>query len=251
MDSRTINAWKSGCTRQLIIYAGLAVVMLAALVLLVVFAMVVPGPQATPDDRAGYLMWGLLIEVAFTLVVILAWGAIQIRRRAVLLDAAFAPAGLHGKPYLLNGRQYKGEFKGQSVTILFYRGPTLEITLSAGMKNRLTVGTRDDPGFTLARQFKVSPIETGDPAYRDLAVSTADPVWGRELLGDPAARELFLRLLFVGADGVRPYELRQVVFQPGAVVLRLVRPELKSITPASALSWLHDLDELVSIAEGR
>jgi hypothetical protein len=75
---------------------------------------------------------------------------------------------------------------------------------------------------------------------------------GERILFDPYARQLVPGWLYALTKffiTTGPYELRQVIVQPGELCFRLVRPPLKQVTPANVQSWLHDLGELARIAE--
>jgi len=235
----------SGCSRQALL--SLVLITLGILVFsgLVFGVLWLSGPDASPNTRgvllgiAAFALFGLL------LAGVLAWGFAGIRSRARLLDAAFAPAGLSGRSYGLIGRQYHGLIRGRPVDAYLERGPTLEIYVASNLGTRMAVGTRDDLGLGLARTLNQQPLEIADPNFRNLSASTKDETWTRDLLADPHAREILLRL----AQAEGPYELRHVVIQPDALVLRLVRPLMSSLNPANLHGWTDDLLALARIAE--
>jgi hypothetical protein len=243
VSSQTVNSWRRGCFRQVLLYLGVGGV--AILVLGGLFALALSIPGASPDTRALIIGGGLIGIFAIAMVGVIVWGVLSNRRRAAWLDGVFSPAGLAGKPYLMNGRKFHGQAFGRAVEVYFSRGPLFEFYVAANLHTRMAIGTRDALGGSLAQTLKLTPLEIDGLADPNQAASAYDAAWGRSLLSDPQAAPIIQRL--IRAEG--PYELRHIAVQPDALVLRLIRPALSEITAERMRACLLDLVDLAKIAE--
>jgi hypothetical protein len=247
MANKTLRAWGAAIARSLFLRIAVAavVVPLACVCLLVPLAVAQSGAF---DDTTTLLimvipMMGFFLLVSGGSIGFAAW---IIRGRARKLDDAFAPLGLAGSMYLLNGRQYHGTAGGRQVDAYFYRGPVLDLYLGTPLKTRLGIGTRDTVGNAVAGLVDRRPIALDDPGLQHLSAFPLDEAWARALLADTTAREAILRL--TRDEG--PYELRQVFFQPESMLLRLYHTDLRRVTPENVRQWLNDLLALARAAEG-
>ncbi len=243
MGSQTVNSWKRSCSRQIVLYLEIGGGLVAVLAILVFVALLIPG--ASPDMRSLIISGGLAIFLFVALAVVLVWGVSQANWRAAGLDAIFAPYGLAGRPYLINGRQYLGQYQGRNLNAYFSRGPTLEIYLAANLYTRMAIGTEDALGAGLAQALKIPQLRVDHPAYGSLAASAIDEGWGQAFLADPQAREIIPRL--ARTEGI--YELRTITVQPDALVFRLIHLELGSLTAGRLQNCLSDLLALARVAE--
>jgi len=204
-------------------------------------------------NQADGNIW-ILIVPAVLLLLILYGGAFGVLgwtfyRRKRWLDGVFTPLGLEGSAYMLSGRQYRGAVGRREVTARFYRGPTLDLSISTPLQTRLGVVEKSRLGAALAGVFQRKPLSLNDPDLDTLNVFALDEGWARSLLTDPKAKELLQRLMRAGESWVL---MPQVRLQPGRLLLRLYRNKnlfRYSIEPQEAQEWLGSLIALVRIAE--
>lgn len=173
-----------------------------------------------------------------------------VRRNAAIVDAAFAALGLGGERYLLRGRQYHGLFGGRRVDAYFvparrYQPASLELYLGSTLRTRFSIGLRSAAGAVMRLIAGHAEIATPDPAYARFVARAADDAWARGLLHHPAAKEALVRL--VGDPGG---ELRFVLIEPEAVLLRIAGVSLHALAPEVVRGWAHDLARLAHVAEG-
>ncbi|MFH1635567.1 MAG: hypothetical protein ABIG63_16375 [Chloroflexota bacterium] len=243
IESRLLRAWGGGCARSFVVYIAAAVVMIGGFCCLTAGAFMLP-----IDDDAHFFIWGGLLLAFIFLVTggVIAWGVGSIRKRAGELDAAFTPLGLTGKMYLQNGRQYHGTVRGHQVDVYVYRGPTLQIYLAASLGTRVGISRKGSIQKIAANILDKETLDVGAPGFEHLSIYPLDHRWTRELVTDPQAREIILRLTEEQAAA----ELRTLVIQPNAVLLQLNHTQIKNITPENVRAWIDDLWELARIADG-
>lgn len=246
MGHKIVRAWGAAYLRQMLIALAAMVVILplACLCLGVPLYVVQNGNY---DSDVEFLI--LLVPIlGFGLLVIggsLGLAVFIIMRRARELDAAFTPLGLAGRLYLTNGRQYHGTFSGRPVDAYFYRGPTLDLYLGTPLKTRLSLGAKDRVGQAIAGWFNYQPVTLPEAELNHLSLYALDEAWARGLLSDPNVKAAILRLTAEATD----LELRQVHFQPEALLLRLYHTDTKLITADHLRQWLGDLQALARAAE--
>lgn len=246
MPNKTLSAWLVGLLRSL----GLQV-LIAALVIPLACVFIFIPLYIVQNNRFSAMTDMLILGVSMGsfLFIILGGsfgvGAWMVLGRKNRLDAAFTPLGLAGKMYLLNGRQYHGQIGGRQVDVYFYRGPALDVYVSANLKTRLGIGSKDSVGNFVAGLINRTPLPLADPDLARFNVFPLDETWGRAVVLDPTARAALLALL---ADE-SALEMRQVVIQPGAILLRRYRGAQTAITPENARQWVNQLLTLARAAE--
>jgi hypothetical protein len=210
----------------------------------------IPLGIVTTSDQAS--IWILIVPMAAFLFLLFGGGiavaGFSLYRRKSRLDSVFAPLGLTGSLYMLNGRQYRGDAQGRQVDVRFYRGPTLEIYVSTSVQTRAGMAERSALGTALAGFFNRTPLQLDDPALSGLDVYALDEGWTRLLLAQPEARAALLRLMQASNWAA----LHQVHLQPGAFQLRLYRNRnlfQYDISPEEGRQWLEDLMTLARVAE--
>ena len=207
---------------------------------------VIPLPRRVDRGMvSALLMTGALLVGTFGVLV---FAVLVTRRNGAIVDAAFAAVGLRGERSFVRGRQYHGLFAGRRVDAYFvpparYRGASLEIYLGSSLRTRLSVGLRSMSGAVLRQLVGHSEITTRDPSYSHLYVRAADEGWARGVLRHPAAKGAILRL-FGGAS-----DLRFVLIEPEAVLLRIAGVSLHTLSPELVRSWADDLASLAHAAE--
>src|SRR3989304_1296557 len=125
MTNKLLNRWGAGCGLRAVLSLLLPVLVFGVLIACMAAVALLPLPRIGGwDDRdlralilAGLLGGAALAAIGLTAV----FGLWMIANRARALDAAFAPLGLGGKMFLLNGRQYHGTHGGRQVDAYFYR----------------------------------------------------------------------------------------------------------------------------------
>jgi hypothetical protein len=185
---------------------------------------------------------GLMLAVALGAIALSVW------RRARWLDAVFAPLGLKGNLYMLQGRQYRGLVQGREVDIRFYQGPTFDLYVTTPLPTRFNVAERAAVIPGLAHAFNREPLVLDDPVLNDLSVFAMDEGWTRLLLAQPEAQTALARLMKASHWAM----FRQVHLQPGAFLFKLYRNTgmfRYDISPEEGRQWLDDLMTLARVAE--
>src|SRR5689334_14434398 len=244
---KTLNAWGAVFVRSLLLRLAIAAIVIP-LGLVCVFVPLYLSESGNFDDTTTFLILAIPVSL---FILLLIGGGVGIGlwfllRRKRQLDDAFTPLGLTGSMYLLNGRQYHGAAGGRQVDVYYYRGSTLDLYVSTPLKTRLGISMKDSIGQAVAGLINRQPINLNDPELSRLNIFPTDETWARALLADPVAKAAILRLT---ADQ-GPYELRQVLLQPEAFLLRCAHIDQKKITNENAQHWLSDLTSLARTAEG-
>lgn len=245
MSNKILNSWGRGCAWRALLQLLLPFLIFGALLACMVAVALVPLPRELRNQREFIFVGALAIAVFSLVGLAFAFGLWSVTMRARQLNAAFEPLGLKGRMFFANGRQYHGALSGRQVDAYFYRGPAFDLYVSAAVKTRLGIGTKDSVGAAISKSLNRIPFETGDPDLSRLNVFPADEHWTRGLLADSAAKAALLRL--TADEG--PYEIRNVIFYPGAIQLKLHRTSHKRITPEAARQWMDDLITLARVAE--
>ncbi|MCW5213627.1 hypothetical protein VU04_12065, partial [Desulfobulbus sp. TB] len=169
---------------------------------------------------------------------------IVIRRRASELDEIFLPLGLEGRGYLTNGRQYHGTFRGYAIHAYFYRGPTLQIYLDVPLGTRVGMGRHGAISRLAADMTDKKPLPVDDPDFDHLVIYPDDICWASDLIADPKAREIILRL----TDEESATELRTLSITPNALLWQSRYNPVRNINPETIRTRIEDLFELARIA---
>jgi hypothetical protein len=86
---------------------------------------------------------------------------------------------------------------------------------------------------------------SNDPDLAQISVYPLDERWSRELLDNPLARAIILRL-----TAAQPgFEFRNLLFQPEAIQFQVHHVNPGTITPENLRAWVYDLLDLIRIAE--
>jgi hypothetical protein len=245
-EGKLARAWGRGCALSLTLRLVLLAVVLCAVVGLIVVAVLVPGAMGVDQEVGFWIFLAGLIGFLFLLIAgVVVWAVWLVRRRSNYLDDAFTPLGLEGRMYLTNGRQYHGVVRGRQVDAYFYRGPILDLYVAAPLRTRFGISLKSQLGSLAADLLKREPLQISDPAFSHLALYALDERWARDFLDDPRARELILQL----TRDEYTFEIRQLLFQPQSIHLKLQYTHLDLITPESVNAWTAALIELADIAE--
>ncbi len=243
MSERKIaKSWGVGCIRQTLLVIVAFLVLLTGFMALVLLSTILP---LTADQRTYLWLGGTLFLFFLIGIGIFIWSNRLIHGRTIRLDAAFAPLGLAGKGFALNGRQYHGVIDNRHVDIYFYRGPTLDIYLSASINTRMGIGLKGSHHRMASSLLHHPEMLMADPELSHFGFYPLDEAWGRALLEAPVSKQVVLRLM-AAAPGL---EFRNLVFQPEAVHLQINRINLADITGDKVSAWLNDLISLAVIAE--
>ena len=247
--ARVLKAWGAGCAGQLLLELALAVVVGGSVVAeLLVFGFA-PLPPALEPYRTLLIGGGLAGVLALYVGLAAVWAGWTLFRQRRQLDAAFAPLGLTGRRYLLTGRRYAGRVQGRAVEAWFYRGPTLDMFVSASLSTRMGIAAHEGMGAALAGAFRRPPMALADhSALARLDFFPQDEAWARALLAAPEAGSALLRLIPPPAD-LGAYELRQVYLQLERVSVKLYRTRLNQLQTDNLRAWLADLLTLARLAE--
>ncbi|MGC9357340.1 MAG: hypothetical protein ACP5GX_05725 [Anaerolineae bacterium] len=240
-----------GCSRSLLIQLGAVAITFFVVVPLLILLVVLPLGVLGNTDLSP---WLLAIPAGLFLLLInggvFGYMAFILIRRKRYLDAVFEPLGLTGTLYQMFFRQYHGTVAGRDISVYFYRGPTLEIDLTASPQTRLTITGQHTDTQLAARLLDREPLELDDPALASYTVFALDPDWARRLLDHPEVRTSLERLIHFEGWSVR----RQIILLPGRLRLRLFgnRNLFKwDLTTSQVQSWLEDLLAFLRIAEAQ
>lgn len=249
MSNKLLTRWGAGYGLRALLSLLLPLIAFGILIACMIIVALLPLPHIRGWDdrdlRALILVGGLGLAVFAALTLVTLFGVWLIVNRARQLNAAFEPLGIKGRMFFANGRQYHGAVSGRQVDAYFYRGPAFDLYVSAAVKTRLGIGTKDSVGAAISKSLNRIPLETGDPDLSRLNVFPADERWTRGLLADSAAKAALLRL--TADEG--PCEIRNVIFYPGSIQLKLHRTSHKRITPEAVRLWMDDLIALARVAE--
>jgi hypothetical protein len=243
MTHKLLRAWGEGCIWQVLLRIGITFGVLALIGACVTAAALIPLPRELDRNREWLVLGALILPLMAAVGLTMLWAVWMLWRRQTALDGAFAPLGLPGRAYIINGRQYHGQVQGRQVDAYFYRGPNLDIYVSTPLKTRFSVGEKDAVGSALAGALNRTPFTV--PELEHLSLYALDEAWARAVFADRAARDALLALL---AGGGR-LELRQVHLQPEAFSLRLIHAPLSSINAESVARWVTQLIQLARAVE--
>ncbi len=219
------------------------------------FGVLLPGmdelARRGDGNTAGVVLVALGL-LAFVVMMVVPVGVVLLvtRRRARSLDAVFTPLGLLGERYLVYGRHYRGQTGGRDVDVYVYRGPTLEVRLTARAATRAQFFHRDSIPVGIAGALNVAPL-AAVPGLDAYAVYPLDDAWTRRWLSDASVVQAIQTLMTVGSEGAI---FRSLELQPGEVVLHLHRSRRLfgfSIAPEAARAWLSALEVLARAAEAQ
>lgn len=229
-----------GCLQQSIISAGAGCVMIPIVLGLIMVAnsipvgspwevvMIVGAPLA--------LMGGLLsLGVGFWL-----WNR---RRIARWLDAAMAPLGLDGQPYMRVGRQYHGVVQGRPVHARFQRGPSFSLAVECQARTRMSAAHGNALNRTVAGSSTVSHPTLEE---HDVLFQARDEDHAQRLLSIEGVDQALVRL----TDRQGHAWVRNLVVSPEAVALDLHRVGMGAITAESVQEWHRDLELLAQALDG-
>ncbi|MCC7361681.1 MAG: hypothetical protein IT317_19510 [Anaerolineales bacterium] len=248
MTSRTLQAWGAGCGYQLLLRLGIGLLLVVVTFGCVLIVTVLPLPAGV--EREAVAAIALVLGVLFVVALALAGAAGLIIWRARQLDAAFAPLGLAGRMFSLNGRQYHGVVGGRQVDVYYSRGPTLDIYVGTPLLTRLSAARRDRVGQALAGLLNRQPLALDDAHMSEVALYATDEAWARQALNDARVRDQLLRLTDDQAPGVGRFEIRQVLLQPEALLFRVHHVRTAGITAEAVREWLDRLAALLRLLEG-
>lgn len=247
MTTKTLQAWGAGCGLSLLLRLGVTLALLGVIFGCMLVIVILPPPAGMTREQLAAIALALAVPAVVGLALVVAVGMVVVRGRQ--LDALFAPLDLAGGMLGLNGRQYHGTVNGRRVDAYFYRGPTLELYLSTPLQTRLTVGRRDRLGQALAGLAGRTALALDDVLLEALAVYPLDEAWARGLLNDARVRDLLLRLTDTETPDAGPFEIRHLVLQPDALLLRLSYVRLGGLTAEALRGWLNDLAALLRVLE--
>jgi hypothetical protein len=242
MENKLYAFWRRNCALSIALQIIILIVGLGVLFLLVLIASSLP-----VDRETSFFIFAGMLAAFFLLsvVTVIVWGVITVRRRTRGLDAAFTPLGLDGGSFMLTGRQYQGTLRDRPVDVYFYRGPTLSISIHAALKTRTSISYKSWLGGLVADLAKKEPLAISDARFDPYSIHALDERWTCALLADPQARGALLRLM----DGEPSFMLRQVLIQPQMLVLRLQHILKRDITPQNVRTWLDAMFDLLQVAE--
>jgi len=241
-ERKILKAWGAGLARGVVLRLVVGIVVVCVFLSCLALAFLLPIDQ---DLRVFVLAGGFGLFLLLVTAGILTWGLWGRRQRAEQLDEALVPLGLTGRGYLTIGRQYHGNVRGRQVDVYFNRGPTMDIYVATPLRTRLGIGEKSAIGKAASSLFNRPAIETGDPDLAHLNIHPLDERWARDMLSEPRAKAAILEL----TSDAGPIEIRQLLFQPDAIQLKLHHVQVADLTPENVQSWVNDLLELARLAE--
>lgn len=222
--------------------------------LLVLFTVVLPQMESlSMNGQQGNIPLILLIAGGFVLSGLIILPVVVmffvIRKRATMLDTVFFPLGFQGKMYLLVGRHYWGRFGDREVEIYIYRGPTMEIRISAQSRTRIQIIRKGTIPVKISGILQKNPLVLTNPQLSSYAVYADDEAWAQQFLSDTS---IFPALESLMIDHVDWAVFRHLEIQPGQVTLFLHRSKnmyLNSGQFSAVQPWLIALSTLAARIE--
>ena len=242
VEKKLLKAWGAGCTRTLFISLGVVFLIFGAFLGLAILVFLLPIPY---EQRIYIFLGGLFLVLSLAIAFAFIWGVWSISRNRRKLDDAFSPLGLTGNAYMWNGRQYHGLLHGRQVDVYFYRGPSMDIYIASRLTTRLGIGLKGRKNQPFSIGMNQAELLINDPAMADIGVYSIDEHWGRELLDDPFARAIILRLTALQTG----LEFRNLMFQPEALHFHIHYINPGTLTPENVRIWITDLFDLAKVAE--
>ncbi len=187
----------------------------------------------------------VVICVAIPLII----GWVIIKRRARLMDEFFLPMGFSGRMYMLNGRQYHRRDGKRDVDVYFFRGPTIEIQISAPVEGEFRAFYKDSLPSSLAAKLNTEAIVSNDPELLPYAFYPATAQWLPDFLEKPTVAHAIHELMSSGADWVI---FRRVELHSGKLELHLSQSRNINSYPLDQFifaNWLRQLNFLADELE--
>jgi hypothetical protein len=200
------------------------------------------------DSPLLLLILGVGLIAGMIIIPAISMGFV-IQKRANMLDSIFLPLGLQGSMYMIVGRHYWGLLNNRAVDIYIYRGPTLEIRVSAHSQTRVQILPQKTIPVQISGILNKRPMQINDMLLREYAVYTEDETWTKQLLTQPSLPEILQSLMTGHADWAI---FRHVEIQPNEVLLYLHRSKqlfVKADQFTAVQAWLNDLAALASLLE--
>lgn len=216
--------------------------------------MVLPGWVTTSGLPMSDLTVLLVVVTPALLLLLLVGGggfgvvAYSLRSRARWLDDVLAPLDLEGSAYTLGGRQYRGVYRGRSLAVLYYRGPTFSLRVGTAVATRVAVAASSDVIPGLSKLFGGVPMPLEEPSLEGLTVFAHDETWGRHFVSDSQVTPILRRLV----EEPSGFLFQQVHLAPDVIYLHFYRQgESGSIQlgPEKVQAWADDLVRLAEMAE--
>ena len=241
-ETKTTDPWKPGCARQFLFAIMIFILMGFCYVGLIILSILFNLNKSQQDVLA---VWGCIFIPVIMVAGVLIWGFFNNKRRSASLDAVFNKLGFTGRSYVMEGRQYHGVVYGRQVDVYFYRGPKLDIYISANFNTRLGIGLKGRYSHFQSGVLNRPELITHDPDLAHLGVYPLDDHWSSVLVENPVAKASILALTTSEAKS----EYRNLQFQPEALFVQLHRFKYNLITPERIQSWLSECFALINIAE--
>ena len=237
-----------GCLTALI---GIPIIICGFIFLLTV---VFPGldeiVKSGNEETVPVLLLGLAVVLLLLFLglptIVYIW---QIRSRAKILDAIFLPSGLKGELYLIVGRHYWGTVNGREIDIYIYRGPSMEIHISAQTNTRLLVMPNKTLPVKISGIFNKQPMQFSNPDYEKYSLYPDDENWAKQLVHQKDTLSIFESLIYEHANWAI---FRHLEIQADRIMLYFHRSKnlftnLKDFSAAGA--WLESLHKLADLVE--
>jgi len=252
MNEKLVQSLLRSCLFRLIFSFAFAAIAFVVVFGFGVLLALIPDRYLEPELKAFLQVGSLLCCGGLLVIGVFVWVLTNNSRIYAQFDAAFLPFGLTRSRYLLAGLRYQGQYRGRSLNVYYYvsggrylRVPNLQIYVSGNFRTRLALGDKNVLTQLASSVFKQNLIQVNEPAYEGLIINTIDEAWARQLLNDPAARDLILHLVGKETPGVRG-----LVFGPESLYLNLRHFSLALITPEAVRGWIEALLNLAALAEG-
>lgn len=215
-----------------------------------IFNVLTPGleNQNLPDSSMTPVVI-VSVSILVSMMIPLVVGWFMIKRRARVLDELFLPMGFTGSLYLLNGRQYHRRDGKRDVDIYYYRGPTIEIQISALVDGEFRVLCKDSLPSTLAGKLKTDAIISEDPELLPYAFYPSSSQWLMGFLSKSNVAHAMHELMSSGADWAI---FRRVELYSGKLQLHLSKSRTVNTFPLShseITNWLRQLNSLADELE--
>jgi hypothetical protein len=204
-------------------------------------------PMAEGTDLASSPMLPILIVSGTTEICVAIFGVTMffaVKRRASEWDEIFLPLGFTGRMYMINGRQYQRKDGNRMVSAFVYRGPTIELRITAPVDAEFRVFHKGSLPATVAGSLNNAGYVSDDPELESLVFYPVGSPWLPGFLQGRSAMQAISQLMKSGAEWAI---FRRLELISGELILNLYRSREWNSFPVSSdevRNWVRNLNSL-------
>lgn len=186
----------------------------------------------------------VVLSVLIGVVIPVVLSIFLIKRRAGQFDALFLPLGFTGSMYMLNGRQYHRVDGNTQISIYIFRGPTVEVRVTAPVNAEFRVLQENSLPAVIGSSLKNRGIRSTEPELNSFIFYSADSGWLPHFLQNQNVSRAINLLMNEGAKWAI---FRRLELQPGELSLHLNRSREWNSFPISSSDvsiWIRQMNVL-------